>query len=105
MLEELINKFLPFFISLLELMGIIVVLIGSFKAFYTYIIHLFKNSNVPIKSKLANTLATGLEFKLGAEILKTVLIKNVEELLIIAAVSLLRGFMAFIIYWEMKNEK
>lgn len=104
MLEELIDKYVPFFVNILEIMGIIVVVIGACKAFYLYILGLLKNSHVPIKSKLANTLATGLDFKLGAEILKTVLIKNIDELWIIAAVSLLRGFMAFIIYWEMKNE-
>ncbi len=104
MLEKLINTYLPFFINILDIMGIIIVLIGSFRAFYLYIKSLFKGSNAVIKSKLANTLATALEFKLGAEILKTVLIKSIDELWIIAAVSLLRGFMAFIIYWEMKNE-
>lgn len=104
MLEKLINDYLPFFINLLELMGITIVLIGSFKAFYLYILSLFKDYKIPVKSRLANTLATGLDFKLGAEILKTVLIKNINELWIVAAVSLLRGFITFVIYWEMKNE-
>ena len=104
MLEKLINDYLPFFINLLELMGITIVLIGSFEAFYLYILSLFKYYKIPVKSMLANTLATGLDFKLGAEILKTVLIKNIDELWIVAAVSLLRGFIAFVIYWEMKNE-
>lgn len=104
MLENLFNKYLPFFINLLELMGITIILIGSLKAFYLYISNLFNGTKTPVKSKLATALATGLEFKLGAEILKTVLIKNIDELWIIAAVSLLRGFMAFIIYFEMKNE-
>ncbi|WP_294351230.1 DUF1622 domain-containing protein [uncultured Clostridium sp.] len=104
MLEEMINKYLPFFITILEIMGIIVVLTGSMKAFYHYVFQLFKKTDYPIKFKFANTLATGLEFKLAAEILKTVLVKSLDELIIIAAVSLLRGFMSFIIYWEMKNE-
>lgn len=105
MLEELLNKYLPVFITLLEIMGIVVILIGSIKAFYHYLKSLIFNEKYPVKSAFANTLATGLEFKLGAEILKTVLIKNLDELWIIGAVSLLRGFMAFLIYWEMKAEK
>lgn len=104
-MEELFNKFLPIFIHLLELMGVTIIVFGSFKAFYFYILNLIKKAPYPIKSTLANTLATGLEFKLAAEILKTVLIKNLDELWIIGAVSLLRGFMAFLIYWEMKAEK
>lgn len=105
MLEELLNKYLPIFINILEIMGIIVILVGSFIAFYHYILSLIKPNNYSIKSKFASTLATGLEFKLAAEILKTVLIKSIDELWIIAAVSLLRGFMALLIYFEMKNEK
>ncbi|MBE6049945.1 MAG: DUF1622 domain-containing protein [Clostridium sp.] len=86
-------------------MGIIVILIGSVKAFYHFIIGMFSKSDYPIKFKFANTLATGLEFKLAGEILKTVLVKNLDEIIIIAAVSLLRGFMSLIFYFEMKNEE
>lgn len=104
MLEELLNKCLPTLITILESMGIIVIIIGAVKAFYHYIYSLVKKTDYPVKYKFADALATGLEFKLAAEILKTVLIKSIDELWIIAAVSLLRGFLAFIIYWEMKNE-
>lgn len=105
MLEELFNNYLPVLIHLLELMGVIVVIIGAVSAFYKYIMSIFSNKNYPIKYTFANNLAMGLEFKLAGEILKTVLIKNIDELWIIAAVSLLRGFLALLIYWEMKNEK
>lgn len=105
MLEELFNKYLPILINILESMGIIVVVIGAISAFYRYIKSTFFNINYPIKYTFANDLAMGLEFKLAGEILKTVLIRSIDELLIIAAVSLLRGFLSLLIYWEMKNEK
>ncbi|MGG7176469.1 DUF1622 domain-containing protein [Clostridium paraputrificum] len=105
MLEELLNKYLPILINILELMGVIIVIIGALKAFYSYIKSVITNTKVPIKYTFANNLAMGLEFKLAGEILKTVLIKSIDELWVIAAVSLLRGFLAVLIYWEMKNEK
>lgn len=105
MLEELFNKYLPILINILESMGIIVVVIGAISAFYRYIKSKFFKINYPIKYTFANDLAMGLEFKLAGEILKTVLIRSIDELLIIAAVSLLRGFLSLLIYWEMKNEK
>ena len=105
MLEELLNKYLPTIVNILEIMGIIVIIIGAVSAFYVYIKSLFTKSDYPIKYTFANNLAMGLEFKLAGEILKTVLIKNIDELWIIAAVSLLRGFLSLLIYWEMKNEK
>lgn len=105
MLEELFNNYLPILIRLLELMGVIVVAIGAVTAFYKYIMSILFKRKYPIKYTFANNLAMGLEFKLAGEILKTVLIKSIDELWIIAAVSLLRGFLALLIYWEMKNEK
>lgn len=105
MLEELLNKYLPLLINILEIMGIIVVIIGAITAFYKYIVSVITQENFPIKYTFANNLAMALEFKLAGEILKTVLIKSIDELWIIAAVSLLRGFLALLIYWEMKNEQ
>lgn len=105
MLEELINKFVPPLVNILELMGVIIVVIGAVTAFYRYMKSVFTKTKYSIKYTFANNLAMGLEFKLAGEILKTVLIRSIDELWIIAAVSLLRGFLAVLIYWEMKNEK
>ena len=49
-------------------------------------------------------MATALEFKLAAEILKTVIIRNMNELIILGSITLLRGFLTLIIHWEMKSE-
>ena len=49
-------------------------------------------------------MATGLEFKLAAEILKTVLVKNLDELVILGAVFLLRVLMTVVIEWEIKQD-
>ena len=49
-------------------------------------------------------MATGLEFKLAAEILKTVLIQSLSELLILGSIFLLRVLMTIVIEWEMKED-
>ena len=59
--------------------------------------------NLDIQGDLARGLATGLEFKLAAEILKTVLIQSMEELYILGAVILLRALMSVLIHFEMKG--
>ena len=61
--------------------------------------------NLDIQSNLAKGLATGLEFKLAAEILKTVLVHSMEELYILGAVILLRALMSVLIHFEMKGAK
>ena len=37
MLEELLNKYLPILISIFEIMGVIVITVGAFTAFYHYV--------------------------------------------------------------------
>ena len=52
---------------------------------------------------MADGLATGLEFKLGAEILKTLLVEDIDELLVLGAVFILRALMSILIHFELKH--
>lgn len=103
MLEELIHKYIPILVSIFELMGVIVISIGAFTAFYYYIRKILFKVDVNANHQFANAMATGLEFKLAAEILKTVLIKTLNELLILGAVFLLRVLMILVIEREIKQ--
>ena len=84
-------------------MGIFVVVKSSLHAFWAYIQNAFMKKNLDIQGDLAKGLATGLEFKLAAEILKTVLIQSMDELYILGAVILLRALMSILIHFEMKG--
>lgn len=103
MLEELIETYLPTIIALLEIMGIIVVVISSAGAFFRYMTGLLTRSEVDVKFALANGLAISLEFKMAAEILKTVLVRDLNELMVLGAVILLRALLSFLIHFEMKQ--
>nr|MCR5515284.1 DUF1622 domain-containing protein [Lachnospira sp.] len=46
-----------------------------------------------------------LEFKLGGEVLRTVVVREWAELGILGAIILLRAALTFLIHWEIKNEK
>ena len=54
---------------------------------------------------LGKALSLALEFKMGAEIIKTVIVHNLEELSILGVVILIRALLAFIIHWEIKAEE
>ena len=84
-------------------MGIFVVVWTAIHAFWEYIQNSFMKKNLDIQTNLAKGLATGLEFKLAAEILKTVLIQNMDELYILGAVILLRALMSILIHFEMNG--
>ena len=75
-MEELFNKYLPILIHIFELMGILILTLGVFTAFYHYILKRFFKRDVDIKYEFADVMVTTLDFKLAAEILKTVIIKN-----------------------------
>ncbi|WP_243281438.1 DUF1622 domain-containing protein [Clostridium sp. D53t1_180928_C8] len=104
-MEDLFNKFLPILIHLFELMGILILTLGVFTAFFHYIQKRFFKKEVNIKYEFADIMITTLDFKLAAEILKTVTIKSMDELVILASVFIIRIIMTFVLEKEMKIEE
>lgn len=104
MLEHAIATIVPIGIHTLELMGIIIIFVGAIKAFYKYALSLISKKSYPIKVEFAQALTLALEFKMGGEILKTVIINSFDEMYILAAIILLRALLAFVIHSEMKAE-
>ena len=54
---------------------------------------------------LGKALSLALEFKMGAEIIKTVIIHNLNELAILGIVIIIRALLAFLIHWEIRLEE
>ena len=104
-MEELFNKYLPILIHLFELMGILILTLGVFTAFYHYIQKRFFKKDVNIKYEFADVMITTLDFKLAAEILKTVTIKSIDEVIILASVFIIRIIMTFVLEKEMQIEE
>ena len=102
MIEDLIEFILPPVIGALELMGIFVVAWSAVSAFWEYLQNTFRHKEFALQFHLASGLATGLEFKMAAEILKTVLVRQMSELLILGAVILLRALLSFLIHFELR---
>ena len=91
--------------STLELVGILIIIIGSVRALIRLIQCLIRKQPFHVVVDLGKALSLALEFKMGAEIIKTVVIHNLEELSILGVVILIRALLAFIIHWEIKNER
>ena len=105
MIEHLISVMVPHITAFLELIGILIVVIGAVKAAYKLIKAGFDINNSKIQMDFAKALAFSLEFKLASELLKTVIIRTWNEVLILSAVVILRVIMTLIIQWEIKNEE
>ena len=104
MLEQVVHVVLPPIIAVCELIGIFVVTVTALQAFYKYLKGLLTRRATNFKFELAQGLASGLEFKMAAEILKTVQVRTIDELVILGAVILLRALLSQLIHFEMKEE-
>lgn len=103
--QEILHFVAEFAVHTLELIGISIIAIGSIKAIIQIFSRLKKKQHVNVMVDLGRSLALALEFKMGAEIVNTVIVRNLEELGILAIVIALRAILALLIHWEIKNEK
>ncbi|PKK40338.1 hypothetical protein ABB02_00323 [Clostridiaceae bacterium JG1575] len=102
-LHLLLAKLIPLLITLLELTGVLLIAFGSVKAIVDLIRSRFNLGNEDTKLTLAQSLALALEFKMGAEILKTITVRTLDELKILGAIVLIRVVLTFVIHWEIKT--
>ena len=91
--------------STLELIGIVIIFIGSFRALFRVVGCLVRKQPLNVVVELGKALALALEFKMGAEIIKTVIIHDLEELAILGVVIVIRALLAVIIHWEIRLEE
>ncbi len=87
-------------ILLMELIGVLIILWTVGKCIYCLIQRKHKN----LRLLLAHGIAFALEFKLGGEVLRTILARSFEELGVIACVIALRAALTFLLHWEVKEE-
>ena len=87
-------------ITLFEFVGVFIIIVSGIRGIWDYI-----KRNPQIRLNLATGMALGLEFKLGSEILRTVIIRDFSEIATVAAIFALRAALTFLIHWEIKAEK
>ena len=87
-------------IHALEIMGILVICTGAVRDFIEYFTH-----KTNIKLDLAESLALGLEFMLGGEILRTVLAHDFKDIAIVGCIIVLRVALTVLIHWESSHMK
>ena len=98
--ENLLRYVVEFSTLLLEFFGICILVYTGIKSFILWI-----RKNDAIRLELAQGIALALEFKLGGEVLRTVVVREWAELGILGAIIALRATLTFLIHWEIKNEE
>ena len=97
--EEWLMVLLEYVIFVIDVIGAIIIISGVVKA----LIDIAKKNTFE-KIDLAKTIGLGLELVMCGEILKTITTHTKEELIILGAVVLIRGALALLTHWELKNE-
>ncbi len=93
--EELLKDIISWGILLFEYVGVVILILSGVHA----LIGIFKRSP-HIRLDLARGMATALSFKLGGEILRTVVVQTFHEIAIVACIIALRAALTFLIHWE-----
>ncbi len=100
MAHEILNGIVGFSILMFEYVGVAVLVAAGAQGVWCYV-----RRDPLTRLKLAKGMAMGLEFKLGSEILRTVVVREFKEILLVGAIILLRAALTFLIHWEIKNEE
>ena len=86
-------------IYMFEIVGIVVLVVAGLHGIWDFIRH-----DPCTKLNLAKGMALCLEFKLGSEILRTLIVRDVSELAVVAGIIVLRAALTLLIHWEIKTE-
>lgn len=96
-LENFLDSCVGIAIHGFELIGVVIIIIAGIKGVIGYV-----QRNPSVRLQLAKGMALGLEFKLGSEILRTVVVRELSEVALVAAIIAVRAALTFLIHWEIK---
>lgn len=102
-IEELLSSVILLAVHMLEVFGAVIILYAGTNIFVRFL----KTSKDGREARLtfARFLVFGLEFKLAGEILRTVIVRTLNEVIILASVIALRAVLNLIVHWEIRQEK
>ena len=100
LVHEVLNVFLEATMLILEYVGIAIIFATGITGVRDFI-----RKDPKARLNMANGFASGLEFKLGSEIVRTVQVRDLHEIAIVACIIALRAALTLLIYWEIKHEE
>lgn len=100
LLEHNFENLVRVCILLIELAGISVIVISMVRGFIG-----FMRKDDHTRISLAQGIMLGLEFKIGSEVLRSVIVTTWSELGTLAAIILLRSLLTLLLHWEIGEEE
>ncbi len=100
MMEHFLANIANLAIVVFEFIGVGIIIYSGIRAFLKCL-----RRSEDTRIYLAKGLAMGLEFKMGSEILCTVVVREWKEIGLVAGIIALRAALTFLIHWEIKQEE
>ena len=97
--EGLFRHIVGWGILTLEFFGVLVLLVTAVQSMIKWL-----RKAPDVRSTIAQGILLGLAFKMGGEVLRTVIIEEPIEMFTIFGIIILRGIVAGLIYWEISKE-
>lgn len=84
----------------MEIIGILIIIISGIKALYIFAKDGFKFNNIKVSLTIAEGLSMSLGFLLAAEIVLSIMIRTVPNLIVLVGIAALRVGLTFVLHWE-----
>ncbi len=98
--EGWMHDFTRFSILILEAIGVVLILFAGIRGVVEYARH-----RPGAQLRMASAMAFALEFKLGGEILRTVLVRELSEIFIVGCIIALRGILNYLIHRDIHEQQ
>lgn len=102
-IHDLLEAIIPYITGSLEAIGVFIITLAAVRGIYEFLKNGFNFRDDEVAINFAKAMSLSLEFKLAAEIIKTVVIRTLDEFIILAAVAVLRVALTFVLHWELKH--
>ena len=99
-LEDNFTILVEYLILFVEFVGVLVVIGAIIKGIIDAV-----RKDEHMRLNLVEGIALAMSFKIGGELLRTVVVRDWDEILLLGAVILLRAALTFYIQWEIRIEK
>lgn len=99
-LESVLHNIANFAILLFEYIGVFVVIVSGIRGLFSYI-----SKDPKTRINLGHGLEMGLTFMLCGEILRTIIVRTLEEIAIVGGIIVLRVALTLLLHWERKNDQ
>lgn len=103
-IEHFLEAIIPYITGSLEAMGVAIITIAAIRSLFKFFQNGFDFKDDSVAIDFAKAMSLSLEFKLAAEIIKTVVIRSLDEFFILASVAILRVVLTFVLHWELSHD-